>query len=233
MPRPLLISETFHSIQGEGTYTGRPSFFIRTSGCNLRCSWCDTPYTSWKPEGQLRSVDSLFMEAAAGKSEHVVITGGEPMLFPEQVGELCDLFSSDDRREWVTTIETNGTIYDPNVEPDLWSVSPKLPTSYPTEAQARELALHAKNNVWANLKHFNRSTAQFKFVATSPADIAEVERAVAAHGLDLKTVWLMPEGRTREEVLDKAGWLAEECKARGWNLSLRAHTLMWGAKRGV
>ena len=78
----MKISEIFYSIQGEGSLIGVPSVFVRTSGCNLRCTWCDTPYTSWQPEGQLLSVDEVISQVEAYKARHVVVTGGEPMIAP-------------------------------------------------------------------------------------------------------------------------------------------------------
>ena len=76
----MLVSEIFQARQGEGAYSGTTSLFIRTSGCNLRCAWCDTRYTSWKPEGIVRSVASILdaTDRWAGV-QHVVITGGEPL----------------------------------------------------------------------------------------------------------------------------------------------------------
>ena len=79
----MLISEIFYSIQGEGALTGVPSVFVRTSGCNLRCRWCDTMYTSWQPEGVQRSVDEIVREVERHPARHVVLTGGEPMIAPE------------------------------------------------------------------------------------------------------------------------------------------------------
>src|ERR1700688_359369 len=77
--RPALkIAEIFYSIQGEGSLIGVPSVFVRTSGCNLRCVWCDTPYTSWKPEGDERSLDEILEQVTAFPARHVVVTGGEP-----------------------------------------------------------------------------------------------------------------------------------------------------------
>ena len=81
----MKISEIFYSIQGEGMLAGVPSLFIRTSGCNLRCTWCDTPYTSWNPEGREMSLDEILSESAPYCATHAVITGGEPMLFDETI----------------------------------------------------------------------------------------------------------------------------------------------------
>src|SRR6202050_4227758 len=84
--RPALkIAELFYSLQGEGSLIGTPSFFVRTSGCNLRCSWCDTPYTSWQPEGSEMSLDAICMGVQRPSARHVVVTGGEPMIAPEMV----------------------------------------------------------------------------------------------------------------------------------------------------
>ena len=77
----MLISETFYSLQGEGELTGVPSVFVRTSGCNLRCAWCDTPYASWNPEGEQRSVAQIVAAVRShAAARHVVLTGGEPMI---------------------------------------------------------------------------------------------------------------------------------------------------------
>src|SRR5258707_3162275 len=85
MRRALKIAELFYSVQGEGTLLGVPSVFIRTSGCNLRCSWCDTPYTSWQPEGEDRTVEQILEAVRAFPARHAVVTGGEPMIAPEIV----------------------------------------------------------------------------------------------------------------------------------------------------
>src|SRR5579875_4076192 len=83
----MKISEIFYSIQGEGMLLGVPSVFVRTSGCNLRCTWCDTPYTSWNPEGEQFTVKQVVEKVAQFPASHVVVTGGEPMIAPE-IGAL-------------------------------------------------------------------------------------------------------------------------------------------------
>src|SRR5579862_2464818 len=128
----LKISEIFYSIQGEGALIGTPSVFVRTSGCNLRCTWCDTPYTSWTPEGEERSVDSVVEEVNGYGAAHVVVTGGEPMIAPG-IEELTHRLSQH------VTIETAGTVDTP-VRCDLMSISPKLANSTP---------LHRDNGRWA------------------------------------------------------------------------------------
>src|SRR5580704_17941009 len=86
----MRISEIFYSVQGEGILAGVPSVLVRTSGCKLRCSWCDTPYTSWKPEGEDLTLDAIIDRATAfPAARHVVITGGEPMI-AQGVAELSE-----------------------------------------------------------------------------------------------------------------------------------------------
>src|SRR3990172_578382 len=116
----MRIAEIFYSIQGEGRLLGVPSVFIRTSGCNLRCVWCDTPYTSWKPEGEERSFKEIMAAAAKYPARHVVVTGGEPLLAPE-IEELTKRLK---QRAYHITIESAATIFKP-VACDLMSMSPK------------------------------------------------------------------------------------------------------------
>ena len=76
----MKIAEIFYSIQGEGILAGTPSVFVRTSGCNLRCVWCDTPYTSWQPEGEHMTIGGILADVRRLGATHVVVTGGEPMI---------------------------------------------------------------------------------------------------------------------------------------------------------
>src|SRR5437588_2737253 len=84
----MKVSEIFFSIQGEGRLTGVPSAFVRTTGFNLRCSFCDSEYTSWQPVGETMTVAEVLARLAAFPTRHVVVTGGEPMIVPE-VEPLC------------------------------------------------------------------------------------------------------------------------------------------------
>ena len=147
----LPISETFDSIQGEGSLLGTPSFFIRTAGCNLRCTWCDTPYASWDAAGDQRSVASLVEEVQQSGRRHVVLTGGEPLMFPG----LVELNDAPREAGCHVTVETAGTLLLP-LTCDLLSCSPKLSNSTPTNdprdpsgqwAERHEAALASGNPV--------------------------------------------------------------------------------------
>src|SRR3954463_12513986 len=105
----MKISELFYSIQGEGKLVGVPSVFVRASGCNLRCTWCDTPYASWDPEGDDVAVDEIVRRVAEFGAKHIVVTGGEPMIMPDVV-ELCAALKDRDHH---VTIETAATVWKP------------------------------------------------------------------------------------------------------------------------
>ena len=123
----MLISEIFYSIQGEGVLTGVPSVFVRTSGCNLRCNWCDTPYASWNPEGEQRSVAQVLAEIQNHPAKHVVLTGGEPMI-AKDIAVLAKAIRTIGHH---ITIETAATVMPEGIACDLASLSPKLLNSAP------------------------------------------------------------------------------------------------------
>ncbi len=227
----MKIAEIFYSIQGEGTLLGVPSVFVRTSGCNLRCVWCDTPYTSWSPEGDDLSVDRIVERVAEFPARHVVITGGEPMIAPQ----IQQLSRSLRERELHITIETAGTTYAP-LECDLMSISPKLANSTPVERDNGRWAAQHERLRWQPSAIKQLMTAydyQLKFVIKEPEDLAEVETMREALGAAAGKVLLMPEGTKAEVIRERGLWLAEICKQRGYRLSPRLHVDLWGDKRGV
>ncbi len=226
----MRIAEVFHSIQGEGRLTGVPSVFVRTSGCNLRCWFCDTPYTSWTPEGDERSVDSLITEVRNFSCEHVVITGGEPMLVKD-VATLAGQLKSLGHH---ITIETAGTV-DLEVPADLMSISPKRANSMPNEATgwaARHEERRHRPDVIRRLT--SDYDYQLKFVVDRPEDVDDVAHYLAEFPhLDPGKVYLMPQAIDREPHAEKCAWLADAATSRGWKLCRRLHIELFGNRRGT
>lgn len=230
----MLISEIFFSLQGEGELTGVPSVFVRASGCNLRCNWCDTPYASWSPEGKTMSVEEILIEVAKHPARHAVLTGGEPML----AKELRELAGKLKERGYHITIETAATIPPEGIACDLASLSPKLRNSAPdgrlddTWRKKHETLRWQPEVVRAWVDNY---PFQLKFVVGAPGDVDEIEGMVRELGRDFPPakVLLMPEGVTLEALREKAGWLGELCKARGYRYATRLHIELYGNKRGT
>ena len=228
----MKIAELFYSLQGEGALVGVPSFFIRTSGCNLRCAWCDTPYTSWRPEGTELSIGQIVDEWQAHPARHVVVTGGEPMIAPE----IVPLTHRLRERGAHITIETAGTVSQP-VACDLMSISPKLANSTPSNLgpeggwAARHERLRIQPAVLAEL--ISRYDYQLKFVVQAPMDLDEVRSLVRDLGAPSERVILMPEGVSPDQLRERALWIAEACKEEGFRFSPRLHVDLYGNRRGV
>jgi 7-carboxy-7-deazaguanine synthase len=223
----LRIAEIFYSIQGEGSLVGVPSVFVRTSGCNLRCSWCDTPYTSWDPEGAEWTPERIAAETAAYPARHVVVTGGEPMI----AREIVDLTRRLRERGLHITIETAGTVFAP-VECDLMSISPKLANSTPEgEWAARHERLRIQPEVLKRL--MAAYPYQLKFVIARPEDMAEVRQLLRALEADPARTILMPEGVDAGVLRDRGVWLAGICKREGFRFSPRLHVDLYGNRRGT
>jgi 7-carboxy-7-deazaguanine synthase len=227
----LKISEIFYSIQGEGTLAGVPSVFVRTSGCNLRCTWCDTPYTSWQPEGEDLSMEQIVEAVRQHPAHHVVITGGEPMIAP-QIVELTKQMRALGHH---ITIETAGTIYHP-VMCDLMSISPKLKNSTPHERDGgRWAAQHDRLRIQPEVlkKLMAHCEYQLKFVVSAPDDLPEIRELAETLHAGPGRVLLMPEGIDSETLRQRGQWLVEVCKTEGFRFSPRLHVELWGARRGV
>ncbi len=243
----MRVAEIFRSIQGEGRLTGTESIFVRASGCNLRCQWCDTPYASWAPEGEDLSVEEIVGRveelAMAGPEEdaspttsaavsHVVLTGGEPMLFAELIPLTAELH----RKEMHITIETAGTLYLP-VACDLMSISPKLSNSTPSaDRDARWTWRHEANRRAPDVirRLIAECDYQLKFVVGNLEDCEEVERYLAEFPeIDRARAMLMPQGTREEELVATAGWLEPYCVEHDLAYCPRRQIQWFGSVRGT
>lgn len=224
----MRISEIFYSVQGEGLLIGVPSIFVRTTGCNLRCSWCDTPYTSWNPVGEDFTIDEIIAKTDQyTAANHVVITGGEPLIAPGIV-ELSKRYREQGKH---ITFETAGTVVAP-VECDLMSISPKLSNSTP-EGPFRNQHERLRLNFEA-LRHLTtHHPYQLKFVIAQESDLAEAQTVISTLNAPPQNVILMPEGTAEETLKERGPWLAELCKADGYRFSPRLHVHLYGNKRGT
>ncbi|WP_242688084.1 7-carboxy-7-deazaguanine synthase QueE [Alienimonas californiensis] len=224
----LRLSEVFRSIQGEGELAGTDSLFVRTVGCNLRCVWCDTPYTSHAPErGERVTVEELGERLLAEDCEHIVLTGGEPLLTPGVV-PLTHALREAGRH---VTIETAGTVFRP-VAADLISLSPKLSNSTPAGRRAarHEATRDAPAVVARLLAEFD---SQLKFVVEGPDDLPEIERWLLDHNADRSRVFLMPQARTSAEYARLAPAIRRLAEEGGFRFGPRLHVARWGDRRGV
>jgi len=237
----LPVNELFESLQGEGRLAGVPSVFVRTSGCNLRCWFCDSYHTSWEPTHATMGVEEILAEVESYDADHVVVTGGEPLIHDAVV----DLLEGLDDRGYHTTVETNGTIHR-DAPIDLASVSPKLASSTPTE----ELDPSPEGGPtdageWAD-RHEDRRIDldalvalvesydfQLKFVVSEREDMAEITdllgrvRNAAAVPIRDSDVLLMPEGATKERIRETRPLVADLAQEYGFRYTPRLHVKLW------
>jgi 7-carboxy-7-deazaguanine synthase len=230
--RFVKIAEIYQSIQGEGLLTGTPSVFVRASGCNLRCWYCDTPYASWHPEGEDLAVHEILEEVRHHDAQHIVLTGGEPMLF----AEIVPLTEALRAERWHITIETAGTLY-LDLACDLMSISPKLANSTPpVELDARWQRRHERTRqrpevVQRLMQHYDW---QLKFVVDRPDDCQEVESYLAMLAeVDRSRVLLMPQGTEAAALARQAQWLEPYCSEHGLLYCPRKHIEWFGLTRGT
>lgn len=231
----MLIAEIFYSLQGEGELVGVPSVFVRTSGCNLRCTWCDTPYASWNPEGEIRTIPQIVAAVESHPAaRHVVLTGGEPMI-AKDIHALAAALKAGGRH---ITIETAATVAPDGIACDLASLSPKLLNSAPdplTHAAWRRKHEATRWQPDVVRAWIDRYPYQFKFVVARPEDVEELEAMLAALQREVPRhkVLLMPEATSLAQMRDRAGWLGELCKARGYRYAHRLHLELYGHRRGT
>ncbi len=209
---------------------GVTSVFVRLSGCNLRCTWCDTPYASWQPEGREMMLGEILADVRRRWSTHVVVTGGEPMI-SDQIVELTRALKDLDLH---ITVETAGTVYKP-VVCDLMSISPKLASSTPHEPEGgRWAAQHDRLRYQPEVlrKLMQEYEYQLKFVVTDPKDVEEIENILQETQADRTRVVLMAEGISPQTIRERASWILEVCKRERFRYSPRLHIDLWGNERG-
>jgi 7-carboxy-7-deazaguanine synthase len=228
----MKVADLFFSIQGEGRLMGVPSAFVRTTGCPLRCVWCDSDYTSWHPQGEGMSVAQILAQLADFPTRHVVVTGGEPLIAPG-IEELCAGLRE---RNYHITVETAAVVFK-EVVCDLASVSPKLANSIPHDREGGRWAeRHDKLRLRPDViqSFIDRSDYQLKFVIERSEDIDEVRAIVdLLHGVDPAKVLLMPQGTSRCELARRGTWLVEVCKQHGFRFCPRLHIELFGNRRGT
>ena len=226
----MKVAEIFHSIQGEGKLAGMPSVFIRASGCNLRCVWCDTPYASWNPQGEDLPVDEIVRRLEAFSTRYVVLTGGEPLIMPDII-ELCDALKAQD---YHITVETAATVFKP-LKLDLASLSPKLSNSTPRGSRFEESHERQRIN-FAVIQQFIDTSPDFqlKFVVCDESDLLEIEK-ILKHVRNWKPgdVQLMPEGIDAQTLHSRGQWIAQVCKQKGYRFCPRLHIELFGNRPGT
>lgn len=226
----MRVTELFHSLQGEGLLAGVPSVFIRLAGCPFRCRWCDTAYAWDYSAGEELDPAGVVEQIGRWPTRFVVLTGGEPLMGPDLAVRpgLVDLTHCLRSCGKHITIETAGTQFVPDLACELISISPKLGNSTST-------TLH-QTPAW-DPGPLSRLIAaypyQLKFVIESPGDIDEVREVLGHLGpVDPDRVLLMPQARTREDLLARSPLVAELCKETGWRFCDRLHIFLWGDERG-
>jgi 7-carboxy-7-deazaguanine synthase len=228
----MRVAEIYRSIQGEGLLTGVPSVFVRASGCNLRCWFCDTPYTSWRAEGRDMSIDEIVAQVEEWDTRHVVVTGGEPMLFAELI-PLCKRLREIGRH---VTIETAGTLYLP-VDCDLMSISPKFASSAPpADAEPHWHRRHERERHRPEVIRRLRAEFEYqvKFVVDTPGDLDEVSRYLEEFPeIARERVLLMPQGIDGQQLESRALWLRPHCERTGLIYCPRKQIEWFGPVRGT
>jgi 7-carboxy-7-deazaguanine synthase len=240
----LKVNEIFSSIQGEGPWAGASSIFLRLSTCNLKCSWCDTKYTwDWDNYDINREIKEFSIDEIVEKIHvfsninHIVITGGEPLLQQDKLVLLITLLKEKRNEKdnisnlYHVEIETNGTII-PLKEiiklVDQWNVSPKTSNS-DNEKLGIDLERYYKKSLpfYKDLKN-----AFFKFVVDKLDDIKEIDQLIQTYHLPKEQIILMPQATTKEKLLEKTLWIEEYTKKNDFTFSSRLQVLLWNNQRG-
>ena len=212
MSSTLVIHEIYASIQGESTFAGLPCTFVRTTGCNLRCVWCDTPQAFYG--GTRMAMSDVLAKALSFGTPLVELTGGEPLLQPGVIpllGELCDAGRT-------VLIETSG-------EADVSRVDPRVHKIMDLKAPGSGESLR---NRWSNLDHIGKGD-ELKFVLASREDYEWMRETIRARDLASRTPNLLAStvfGKLAAREL--VAWVLED--ALPVRVQLQMHKYIWGAE---
>ena len=210
----LRITEIFHSLQGEARDVGRPTVFVRLTGCPLRCVWCDTTYSFHG--GEWRDIDAILDEVKSYGAKHVCVTGGEPLSQKRCIDllkQLCDA-------GYDVSLETSGAI-------DVSDVDPRVSRVVDVKAPGSG---EVEKNLWSNL---NVLTArdQIKFVLADRADYDWSRDVIAQRDLSNRCDILFSPVYGKLEPRDLAEWiLADRLPVR---MQIQLHKVLWGEKPGT
>ncbi len=210
--KSLQISELYPSIQGESSYAGWPCFFIRTAGCNLNCSYCDTPQA--RQGGEDYSLETILQEVNAWPGQLVEITGGEPLLQPE-VSSLCQQLLQNNKR---VLLETNGSLDIAKLPPEVIRiVDLKCPDSGMSDSI-----------YWPNLEQLTLKD-ELKFVLSSSRDYQWASRLIRNRQLERKAQILLSAAQGHLNPAQLAEWMLEDGLTQA-RLQLQLHKYIWPDK---
>jgi len=213
----IRVSEMFRSLQGETSYAGRPCAFLRTAGCNLHCSWCDTEYARSGP-GAARTVEELCEKLHGMGTELVCITGGEPLL---QAGPVCELAGRLLRRGHTVLVETNGT---QGVAPVPDGAVVVMDVKCPASGESGK-------TLPGNVERL-RPCDEVVFVIAERGDFDWAAAFVRRHGLTDGPQLLFSPAWGLVRPRDLAGWILDS--GLDVRLQLQLHKILWPeADRGV
>lgn len=202
----LSVSEIFESLQGEGPNRGKPVVFLRTAGCNLRCTWCDTPYALELRQGTRMTPEEVVEKIQSFDTKHIVLTGGEPMLQQHFLRPVFEQLPNH-----FIEVETNGGFASEIDEYiDQYNCSPKLLGSGNT---SYELKLLPNEKTW------------YKFVIDTEEDFQETLAFIEQYHLPSERIQLMPQGKTKPEQEQHMLWIEKLSQEHAFSFTPRLHIL--------